>query len=59
MAHAPLPLPLPKELESYSEGKHAFTFEIEDVAGNSFIEGPDGGAASELAHLAGALAALH
>ncbi|KAL4425611.1 hypothetical protein ABPG75_009627 [Micractinium tetrahymenae] len=34
------------ELESYAAGKHAFTFVIEDVAGNSFVEGPDGGAAN-------------
>lgn len=41
---------LTQELEGYAEGQHAFSFVIEDHAGNSFISGADGGTASE--HLA-------
>ena len=34
------------ELEGYAAGRHAFTFEVEDIAGNSYISGPaEGGAA--------------
>lgn len=39
-----------QELEEYAAGQHAFTFEMEDPAGNSFIAGTDGGPASECGH---------
>lgn len=35
-----------QELEEYAAGQHAFTFEIEDPAGNSFISGADGSPAN-------------
>lgn len=44
---------LHQELEEYAAGQHAFTFEIEDPAGNSFIGGADGGPASEYGSAAG------
>ncbi|KAI3438718.1 hypothetical protein D9Q98_001138 [Chlorella vulgaris] len=35
-----------EELEGYAEGQHAYSFVIEDHAGNSFISGADGGTAN-------------